>query len=176
MSLFTDMRDLFAACLDQSLSSEYPEVESIFSHQRAEAQALKGTYVTVNVLSMNKVGNAEESGLINNTERMYIIPYESLVRFTFQGVDAPDASFVAHKRLGTSWLNREVSQAGNVTIINKTDIRQNNFLNGKDWIQNYVFDVTFSFLTSYTETVGVVNEIHVQDLNPPNDEFIITPP
>lgn len=161
MSLYGDVKSNIRKVIVDSLS-EHPSTPVIYTH--SEGTEPTSTYAALYVLSFDQVGKVTQSSrLSQDLDLTFNAGYEVTVQVTFIGKDASNICFSSYMRLANAVLNRELSQTYNLSITDKTQIRRTPQKRDTQWTDMCSFDLTFFFIGSFKQTVGVINQIVYED-------------
>lgn len=172
MSLATIVKNQVESIVLNSLS-EYPTTPVIFSHQ-SSTEPIK-TYCSVNILSFDQIGRTESTTKLDSSSKMqFTAPYEVMIQLSFLGDTASEVAFSSYLRLANAVLNRELSQTYKLSVADKSQLRRIPQLRNTKWVDVLSFDVTFFFIGSFKQTVGVINQVIYED--PITEVEIAIPP
>ena len=161
MSLYDTILATSKSTIIQSLS-EYPNTPVIYDHE--SGGELKGTYSTVYLLNLEQVGRTSTSTRLNTGfEYFYETPYEATVQYSFYGKDAPSVAYSSHMRMANSVLNRETSQASNMSIVRKSPVRRIPQKRETKYVEMCTYDVTYSFISGFTQTLQPIEQVVIED-------------
>ena len=161
MSLYDDILESGLSTLKNSLT-DYPSTPVIKAN-KAEREPTT-SYATVSLLSFEQVGKTTRGTHLNSSNSLwYEAPYEVTFQFNFLGKEAPSICLSSHMRMANSVLNREHSQASNMSIIRKSEIRRIPQKRDTKYTEMLTYDVTFFSIYGFTETVGSLEQVVIGD-------------
>lgn len=163
MSLYNDIKNQIRLIVLDSLS-EHPNTQVIFTHQKTNAPEPVGTYCSLYVMGLDQIGRPQQTSIFSTSDSMqFSCAYNLQVQVTFIGDNALDVSSSSYVRLASAVLNRELSQSYNLSITDKSSIRPTPQHRDTKWVDMRSFDLTFFFIGSFTQEIGVVNQVIYED-------------
>lgn len=166
MSIYSQLRNSLYDSLDLIVSEYYPNTPIIFSHQDGDEPAV--TYIDLQELFVEQQGRVQTStrtsqvvdpvtGEIKNmlnTQAHYEVEYQ----LGFTGSKAGDIAYDLHHLINTTpvW---EKFQLHSLYPIRKTEVRRSPLLRETQWIERFLFDVTFTYSVSTDQEVDVIEFI-----------------
>lgn len=161
MSLYDTILATSKATVVNSLS-EYPNTQVIYQHESGAEP--KGSYASVYLLNLEQTGRTSTSSRLN-TDFVYYYetPYEATVQYNFYGKDAPSIAYSSHMRMANSVLNRETSQASNMSIVRKSPVRRIPQKRDTKYVEMCTYDVTYSFISGFTQTLQPIEQVIIED-------------
>jgi hypothetical protein len=161
MSLYDTILATTKSTLIQSLS-EYPDTQVIYRDESGAEP--KRTYATVYLLSLEQTGGTTTSSRLDEDLTYYYqTPYEATVQYSFYGKDAPSIAYSSHMRMANSVLNRESSQASNMSIIRKSPVRRIPQKRDTKYVEMCTYDVTYSFISGFTQVLQPIEQVVIED-------------
>lgn len=142
----------------------------IFSQQ--DGPEPKGTYIDIDIISLDQIGLSSTSTLTNVAEELTIdTEYEALVRFIFTGRDSDTFATEFNLALDNVFYWEQI-RAKNLGIMRKAKVQRIPDKRETTIIKRFSLDVTFSFVAEVMQKVPVVDRIEITNLIL-GDTFII---
>lgn len=160
MSYYTEFED----ALKQSCDLIFPDLPPgnvIFSDQ--DGAEPKGTYIDINVITLDQTGMASTPTLTNEAQKLLInANYEGLVRFIFTGKDSDSLASEFHFALDNIFFWEQI-RAKNLGIMRKGTVKRIPDKRETTIIKRFSLDVTFSFAVETEQYVNIIERITFSD-------------
>lgn len=146
--------------IEQSLS-EYPLTPVIFANESGEEPL--GSYCTIGKLTVNQRDTPENSLLDENLLSQMSVGYEVSCSVNFIGKEAGKLAFSSHVRMGNTTLNREFSQARNLSVLHKSTVQVVPYFRATKYVDVYSYDISFYFIWGVTEEVQPILQVVIEN-------------
>lgn len=155
--------------------NEYPSAQVIFSH--AGGVEPVGSYVVINILSIDQQGHASTSTLTNESEELTVSgSYEILTQFSFVGKDSGDMAQSFTQRINNNPLSLEALGRNNLGVMRKSQIRRAPQKRDTQWVEYHNMDVTFNYIVRTQQLVDVVEHFIINlKVDDTDNEFTVPP-
>ena len=138
----------------------------IFSHENGNEPV--GSYVTVNVLSVEQQGKHTSSGLTDTInlaseyELTITTANECLIQFSFVGSQSGEMAYSFYQRINNNPLVFEELARNNLGVMRKSQVRRAPQKRDTKWVEYHNLDVTFSYHVVTKQVVDIVEGITVE--------------
>lgn len=142
--------------------NEYPSAQVIFSH--AAGVEPVGSYVVINILSIDQQGHASTSTLTNQSEELTVSgSYEILTQFSFVGKDSGDMAQSFTQRINNNPLSWEANSLNKLGFMRKSQIRRAPQKRDTRWVEYHNIDITFSYTVNTQQVVDIIEAVVIED-------------
>lgn len=155
--------------------NEYPSAQVIFSH--AGGVEPVGSYVVINILSIDQQGHASTSTLTNENEELTVSgSYEILTQFSFVGKDSGDMAQSFTQRINNNPWSLEALGRNKLGLMRKSQIRRAPQKRDTQWVEYHNMDVTFNYIIQTQQLVDVVEHAVINlKIDDTDNEFTVPP-
>lgn len=142
--------------------NEYPSAQVIFSH--AGGVEPVGSYVVINILSIDQQGHASRSTLTNADLELTIIgSFEVQCQLSFVGKDSGDMAQSLSQRITNNPVSLEANSRNKLGFMRKSQIRRAPQKRDTQWVEYHNMDVTFSYNINTQQEVDVIEAVVLED-------------
>lgn len=180
MNIFTTVR---SAIRNVSLVAldEFVNPLVIYSHSNGTEPA--GSYVVVNILSVDQQGQHTSSGLvevsITEYEQTIKAAYEVNAQLSFVGSQSGEMAYSFYQRINNNPLVFEELARNKLGIMRKSQVRRAPQKRDTTWVEYHNLDVTFSYHIVTKQVVDIIEAVVIEDNNDVEfvvpDNFVINP-
>ena len=163
MNIFTTVR---SAIRNVSLVAldEFVNPLVIYSHSNGTEPA--GSYVVVNILSVDQQGQHTSSGLlevsITEYEQTIKAAYEVTCQLSFVGSQSGEMAYSFYQRINNNPLVFEELARNKLGVMRKSQVRRAPQKRDTTWVEYHNLDVTFSYHIVTKQVVDIVEGITVE--------------
>ena len=163
MNIFTTVR---SAIRNVSLVAldEFVNPLVIYSHSNGTEPA--GSYVVVNILSVDQQGQHTSSGLvevsITEYEQTIKAAYEVNAQLSFVGSQSGEMAYSFYQRINNNPLVFEELARNKLGVMRKSQVRRAPQKRDTTWVEYHNLDVTFSYHIVTKQVVDIVEGITVE--------------
>ena len=163
MNIFTTVR---AAIRNVSLVAldEFVNPLVIYSHSNGTEPA--GSYVVVNILSVDQQGHHSSSGLTKanglDYELSVTAAYEVNAQLSFVGSQSGEMAYSFYQRINNNPLVFEELARNKLGVMRKSQVRRAPQKRDTTWVEYHNLDVTFSYHIVTKQVVDIVEGITVE--------------
>ena len=163
MNIFTTVR---AAIRNVSLVAldEFVNPLVIYSHSNGTEPA--GSYVVVNILSVEQQGHHSSSGLTKanglDYELSVTAAYEVNAQLSFVGSQSGEMAYSFYQRINNNPLVFEELARNKLGVMRKSQVRRAPQKRDTTWVEYHNLDVTFSYHIVTKQVVDIVEGITVE--------------
>ena len=180
MNIFTTVR---SAIRNVSLVAldEFVNPLVIYSHSNGTEPA--GSYVVVNILSVDQQGQHTSSGLvevsITEYEQTIKAAYEVNAQLSFVGSQSGEMAYSFYQRINNNPLVFEELARNKLGVMRKSQVRRAPQKRDTTWVEYHNLDVTFSYHIVTKQVVDIIEAVVIEDNNGVEfvvpDNFVINP-
>lgn len=157
--LKTAIRDVVVKAL-----SEFPTALTIFSHSNGNEPA--GSYVVLNILSVEQQGHHSSSGLTKanglDYELSVTAAYEVNAQLSFVGSQSGEMAYSFYQRINNNPLVFEELARNKLGVMRKSQVRRAPQKRDTTWVEYHNLDVTFSYHIVTKQVVDIVEGVVAQ--------------
>lgn len=163
MNIFTTVR---AAIRNVTLKAldEFTTPLVIFSHSSGTEPS--GSYVVVNILSVEQQGHHSSSGLTKanglDYELSVTAAYEVVCQLSFVGSQSGEMAYSFYQRINNNPLVFEELARNKLGVMRKSQVRRAPQKRDTTWVEYHNLDVTFSYHIVTKQLVDIVEGITVE--------------
>ena len=163
MNIFTSVR---AAIRNVTLKAldEFTTPLVIFSHSSGTEPS--GSYVVVNILSVEQVGHHTSSGLTEANGLVYDLSitaaYEVTCQLSFVGSQSGEMAYSFYQRINNNPLVFEELARNKLGVMRKSQVRRAPQKRDTTWVEYHNLDVTFSYHIVTKQVVDIVEGVVAQ--------------
>jgi len=163
MNIFTSVR---AAIRNVSLKAlnEFTTPLVIYSH--ANGTEPSGSYVVVNILSVEQIGHHTSSGLAKANGLVYDLSvtaaYEVNAQLSFVGSQSGEMAYSFYQRINNNPVVLEETAKNKLGFMRKSQVRRAPQKRDTTWVEYHNLDLTFSYHVVTKQEVGIIEGITVQ--------------
>ena len=163
MNIFTTVR---SAIRNVSLVAldEFVNPLVIYSHSNGTEPA--GSYVVVNILSVDQQGQHTSSGLvevsITEYEQTIKAAYEVNAQLSFVGSQSGEMAYSFYQRINNNPLVFEELARNKLGVMRKSQVRRAPQKRDTTWVEYHNLDVTFSYHIVTKQVVDIVEGVVAQ--------------
>jgi len=163
MNIFTTVR---AAIRNVSLVAldEFVNPLVIYSHSNGSEPA--GSYVVVNILSVEQQGHHSSSGLTKSNGLDYELSvtaaYEVNAQLSFVGSQSGEMAYSFYQRINNNPLVFEELARNKLGVMRKSQVRRAPQKRDTTWVEYHNLDVTFSYHIVTKQVVDIVEGVVAQ--------------
>lgn len=176
MNIFTSVRTAIRNVSLKALN-EFTNPLAIYSHANGTEPA--GSYVVINILSVEQVGHHTSSGLAKANGLVYDLSvtaaYEVNVQLSFVGSQSGEMAYSFYQRINNNPLVLEETARNKLGFMRKSQVRRAPQKRDTKWVEYHNLDLTFSYHVVTKQVVGIVEGITVNGVynNTIQDNFTI---
>lgn len=176
MSVYSSVRSDLRKSALAALSVEYPDSPVIFSHSNGAEPA--ESYVVVNILSIDQIGQGSRSTLTNEDEEaVFSATYEVFVQYSFCGSESGSMAHEFNHRINNDPATLLEHKRNNLGFMRKSQIRRAPQKRDTQWVEYHNIDVTYNYIVATKEVVDVVEAVVLQtELDGQLSETFSVPP
>ena len=163
MNIFTTVR---SAIRNVSLVAldEFVNPLVIYSHSNGTEPA--GSYVVVNILSVDQQGQHTSSGLvevsITEYEQTIRAAYEVNAQLSFVGSQSGEMAYSFYQRINNNPLVFEELARNKLGVMRKSQVRRAPQKRDTTWVEYHNLDVSFSYHIVTKQVVGIIEGVVAQ--------------
>lgn len=180
MNIFTSVR---AAIRNVSLKAlnEFTTPLVIYSH--ANGTEPSGSYVVVNILSVEQIGHHTSSGLAKANGLVYDLSvtaaYEVNAQLSFVGSQSGEMAYSFYQRINNNPVVLEETAKNKLGFMRKSQVRRAPQKRDTTWVEYHNLDLTFSYHVVTKQVVDIIEAVVIEDNNGVEfvvpDNFVINP-
>ena len=144
--------------------NEFPTPLLIYSHQNGNEPA--GSYVVVNILSVEQQGHHSSSGLTKanglDYELSVTAAYEVNAQLSFVGSQSGEMAYSFYQRINNNPLVFEELARNKLGVMRKSQVRRAPQKRDTTWVEYHNLDVTFSYHIVTKQVVDIVEGVVAQ--------------
>lgn len=163
MNIFTTVRTAIKNVSLVALN-EFPTPLLIYSHQNGNEPA--GSYVVLNILSVEQQGHHSSSGLTKanglDYELSVTAAYEVNAQLSFVGSQSGEMAYSFYQRINNNPLVFEELARNKLGVMRKSQVRRAPQKRDTTWVEYHNLDVTFSYHIVTKQVVDIVEGITVE--------------
>ena len=163
MNIFTSVRTSIRNVALKALD-EFTTPLVIYSHANGTEPA--GSYVVVNILSVEQVGHHQSSGLAKANGLVYDLSvtaaYEVNVQLSFVGSQSGEMAYSFYQRINNNPVVLEETAKNKLGFMRKSQVRRAPQKRDTTWVEYHNLDLTFSYHVTTKQEVGIVEGIVAQ--------------
>lgn len=163
MNIFTSVRTAIRNVSLKALD-EFTTPLVIYSHSGGTEPA--GSYVVVNILSVEQIGHHTSSGLAKANGLVYDLSvtaaYEVNVQLSFVGSRSGEMAYSFYQRINNNPLVLEEASKNKLGFMRKSQVRRAPQKRDTTWVEYHNLDVTFSYHVVTKQVVGIIEGVVVQ--------------
>ena len=180
MNIFTTVRTAIKNVSLVALN-EFPTPLLIYSHQNGNEPA--GSYVVLNILSVEQQGHHSSSGLTKanglDYELSVTAAYEVNAQLSFVGSQSGEMAYSFYQRINNNPLVLEETAKNKLGFMRKSQVRRAPQKRDTTWVEYHNLDVTFSYHIVTKQVVDIIEAVVIEDNNGVEfvvpDNFVINP-
>lgn len=180
MNIFTTVRTAIKNVSLVALN-EFPTPLLIYSHQNGNEPA--GSYVVLNILSVEQQGHHSSSGLTKanglDYELSVTAAYEVNAQLSFVGSQSGEMAYSFYQRINNNPLVFEELARNKLGVMRKSQVRRAPQKRDTKWVEYHNLDVTFSYHIVTKQVVDIIEAVVIEDNNGVEfvvpDNFVINP-
>lgn len=162
MSLFSDVK---TAVRNVTLTALSEFTNPMVIHSYGGGTEPAGSYVTINVLSIEQQGHHSTSSRLDTSFRQSTqVAYEALVQVTFVGSMAGDMVQSFTQRINNNYKVFESLTRNKLGVMRKSQVRNTPQKRDTKWVDYYNMDVTFSYIGLTQDVVDIIEAAVVEDV------------
>lgn len=152
-----NLYDTLQSALYNSTKTFFPSNEVIHSHQGG--QEPRGSYCSINILNIDKIGMEDESTYASATPDIRSTNhYEVIVQFFFVGADAGNLAHEFDSAIDNS-AARFAFGTEDLAIMRRGEVNRVPEKRDTTWVQNFTLDVTFSYAVYNTQSIEIIEDV-----------------
>lgn len=152
-----NLYDTLRTALYNSSKVYFPSNELIHSHQGG--QEPRGTYCSINILNVDKIGMQDQSTYASGTPELRITNhYEVIVRYMFVGREAGDVAYEFESSIDHP-AARFAFGTENLAIMRKSEVNRVPEKRDTTWVNNFTLDVVFSYAVYNTQSIEIIENV-----------------
>ena len=163
MNIFTTVRTAIKNVSLVALN-EFPTPLLIYSHQNGNEPA--GSYVVLNILSVEQQGHHSSSGLTKanglDYELSVTAAYEVNAQLSFVGSQSGEMAYSFYQRINNNPLVFEELARNKLGVMRKSQVRRAPQKRDTKWVEYHNLDVTFSYHIVTKQVVDIVEGVVAQ--------------
>lgn len=163
MNIFTTVRTAIKNVSLVALN-EFPTTLLIYSHQNGNEPT--GSYVVLNILSVEQQGHHSSSGLTKanglDYELSVTAAYEVTCQLSFVGSQSGEMAYSFYQRINNNPLVFEELARNKLGVMRKSQVRRAPQKRDTTWVEYHNLDVTFSYHIVTKQVVDIVEGITVE--------------
>ena len=163
MNIFTTVRTAIKNVSLVALN-EFPTPLLIYSHQNGNEPA--GSYVVLNILSVEQQGHHSSSGLTKanglDYELSVTAAYEVNAQLSFVGSQSGEMAYSFYQRINNNPLVFEELARNKLGVMRKSQVRRAPQKRDTTWVEYHNLDVTFSYHIVTKQVVDIVEGVVAQ--------------
>ena len=163
MNIFTSVRTAIRNVSLKALN-EFTTPLVIYSH--ANGTEPSGSYVVVNILSVEQIGHHTSSGLAKANGLVYDLSvtaaYEVNAQLSFVGSQSGEMAYSFYQRINNNPLVFEELARNKLGVMRKSQVRRAPQKRDTQWVEYHNLDVTFSYHVVTKQVVDIVEGITVE--------------
>ena len=163
MNIFTTVRTAIKNVSLVALN-EFPTPLLIYSHQNGNEPA--GSYVVLNILSVEQQGHHSSSGLTKanglDYELSVTAAYEVTCQLSFVGSQSGEMAYSFYQRINNNPLVFEELARNKLGVMRKSQVRRAPQKRDTTWVEYHNLDVTFSYHIVTKQVVDIVEGVVAQ--------------
>lgn len=160
MSMYTLLEEDILEIVEQSLS-EYPTTPVIYANENGTEP--QQSYCAIGKLFTRQLQTAENSFLDEDSVSQMSVGYEVSCTISFIGEQGGNLAFSSHARMGNTTLNREFSQARNLSLRNKSNVVPIPYFRATKYVDVFSYDVSFHFIWGVTEEIQPILQVIIEN-------------
>ena len=180
MNIFTSVRTAIRNVSLKALN-EFTTPLVIYSH--ANGTEPSGSYVVVNILSVEQIGHHTSSGLAKANGLVYDLSvtaaYEVNVQLSFVGSQSGEMAYSFYQRINNNPVVLEEAAKNKLGFMRKSQVRRAPQKRDTTWVEYHNLDVTFSYHVVTKQVVDIIEAVVIEDNNGVEfvvpDNFVINP-
>ena len=163
MNIFTTVR---SAIRNVSLVALDEFVNPLVIYSHANGTEPSGSYVVVNILSVDQQGQYTSSGLTKanglDYELSVTAAYEVTCQLSFVGSQSGEMAYSFYQRINNNPLVFEELARNKLGVMRKSQVRRAPQKRDTTWVEYHNLDVTFSYHIVTKQVVDIVEGITVE--------------
>ena len=163
MNIFTSVRTAIRNVSLKALN-EFTTPLVIYSH--ANGTEPSGSYVVVNILSVEQIGHHTSSGLAKANGLVYDLSvtaaYEVNVQLSFVGSQSGEMAYSFYQRINNNPVVLEEAAKNKLGFMRKSQVRRAPQKRDTTWVEYHNLDLTFSYHVVTKQEVGIIEGVVVQ--------------